>query len=137
MKWATVLLTLFNQLRGKATATVTSEKAKELRNRLLWESVAIALTFLMGYLVSHCTNQVTIRACQDEREALLKQHRQHQAVLDSLHYAVKIALKDQQILQKDEEILLLSQRLRSDSIAHLTELQAIRAINATLKRRQP
>ncbi|MCA0229869.1 MAG: hypothetical protein LCH91_05355 [Bacteroidetes bacterium] len=137
MKWATLLLTLFNQLRGKATATVTSERAKELQNKLLWEAVAIALTFLIGYLVSHCTNQSVLESCQDEREALLKKNSQHQAMLDSLHYAAKIAQKDQQILQKDETILLLQQRLRSDSIAHLSELEAIRAINATLRRRQP
>lgn len=138
MKWVSIVVSLFNQLRGKATATVTSDKAKQLRTRLLWEIVAVLLTFGVGYLVSHYTNKNTLQACQDERAELLKQNSHHQALLDSLHYAAKIAQKDQKILQKDEEILLLYQRLRSDSIAHLTELQAMRAVNAAIKRnRQP
>ena len=138
MKWVSIVVSLWSQFRGKATATVTSEQAKQLRTRLLWEVVAVLLTFGVGYLVSHFSNRVTLQACQDERAVLLRQNSLHQATLDSLHYAAKIALKDQQILQKDENILLLYQRLRSDSIAHLTELQAIRAINAAIKRnRQP
>jgi hypothetical protein len=140
MKWVSIAVSLFNQFRGKATATVTSDKAKQLRTRLLWEIVAVLLTFGVGYLVSHYTNKNTLQACQDERAELLRQNSRHQATLDSLHYAAQIAQKDQQILQKDEEILLLNQRLRSDSIAHLSQLEAMRAVNARIKQarnRQP
>lgn len=136
MKWLGILTTLFNQLRGKATATVNSDQARQLRARLLWEIVVAVLTFGVGYLVSHCTNQSVLETCQDERATLLKQHGQHQALLDSLHFSAKISQKDLQILQKDEEILLLSQRIRSDSIAHLTELEAMRAVNAAIKRKR-
>lgn len=140
MKWLGIVFSLFNQLRGKATATVNSDQARQLRTRLLWEIVAVLLTFGVGYLVSHCTNQSVLESCQDERATLLKQNSQHQALIDSLHFSAKIAQKDQQILQKDEEILLLSQRIRADSIAHLSELEAMRAVNARIKQarnRQP
>lgn len=56
-----------------------------------------------------------------------------QTLLNSLHQAAIIAQKNQTIALKDEKILSLHQRIRSDSIAHLTDLQAIRAINAHLK----
>lgn len=56
-----------------------------------------------------------------------------QNLLDSLHFASSIASKDFTIALQDETILNLRQQIRSDSIAHLTELQAIRAINQYLK----
>lgn len=133
MKWPSLLLSIFKNISTKATATASSHSVREFRSRLLWEVVAVIFSMVIGYLVSHFSNHTTLQACQDERTALLKQHSRHQALLDSLHFAAKIEQKDQQILQKDETILLLSQRIRSDSIAHLTELQAIRAINQHIK----
>ena len=136
MKWLGLVISFFNQLRGKAVTIGTSEPAQKLRTHLIGEAVIGIVTFGVGYLVSHCTNQTTLQTCQDERATLLKQHGQHQALIDSLHFSAKLAQKDQQILQKDEEILLLSQRIRSDSIAHLSELEAMRAINAAIKRKR-
>lgn len=57
------------------------------------------------------------------------------ALLDSLRSITLLAEKDQEIFSQNETILTLRQKLRADSIAHLTELQAIRAINAHLKKR--
>lgn len=135
MKWIGVFISVFNQLRGKAVSISSTPTARELRSHLLGEVVVVVLTFGVGYLVSHCTNQNTLQTCQDERAVLLKQHGQHQALLDSLYFSAKLAQKDLQIFQKDEEILLLSQKLRSDSIAHLSELEAMRAVNKALKQR--
>lgn len=56
------------------------------------------------------------------------------ALLDSLNAITQLAVKDQEILTQNETILTLRQKLRADSIAHLSELQAIRAINAHLKK---
>lgn len=57
-----------------------------------------------------------------------------QRIVDSLRIITQIAVKDHTIAIKDETILNLRQQIRSDSIAHLTELQAIRAINQYLKK---
>lgn len=59
--------------------------------------------------------------------------KREQSLLDSLRNSSSITSKDHTIALQDETILNLRQRLRSDSIAHLTELQAIRAINQYLK----
>lgn len=56
-----------------------------------------------------------------------------QRLLDSLSTITQLASKDHTISIQDETILNLRQQIRSDSIAHLTELQAIRAINQHLK----
>lgn len=62
-----------------------------------------------------------------------KAAKREQSLLDSLHHSSSIASKDHTIALQDETILNLRQRLRSDSIAHFTELEAIRAINQYLK----
>ena len=133
MKWLSLLLNLLPNLRGKAADVAKSEQVKEFSNRVLWEVVAIVISLAIGYLISHFSGKSDLRACQDEREVLLRQNSHHQAVLDSLHYSALLANQNNQLLQKDEEILLLSQRLRADSIAHLSELQAMRAINRIIK----
>lgn len=56
-----------------------------------------------------------------------------QSLIDSLNYHAQLAQHANTISQKDETILSLRQEIRSDSIAHLSELQAVRAINAHLK----
>lgn len=59
-----------------------------------------------------------------------------QRIVDSLSIITQIAVKDHTIAIKDETILNLRQQIRSDSIAHLTELQAIRAINIHLAKKR-
>lgn len=59
-----------------------------------------------------------------------------QLIADSLRIITQIAVKDHTIALKDETILNLRQQIRSDSIAHLTELQAIRAINIHLAKKR-
>lgn len=59
-----------------------------------------------------------------------------QRIADSLRIITQIAVKDHTIAVKDETILNLRQQIRSDSIAHLTELQAIRAINTHLAKKR-
>ncbi|WP_273215592.1 hypothetical protein [Runella zeae] len=60
---------------------------------------------------------------------------QEQRLRDSLNVATQLAQNANTIALKDETILGLQQRIRSDSIAHLSELQAIRAINAHLRKK--
>ena len=140
MNWVTLLFNFFKTSAAasavrKAAATANSDGAREFRSRVLWEIVAVIISIAFGYLISHFTGKTDLRACQDERELLLRQHRQNQIIVDSLRFSRQIATKDYQISQKDEEILLLRQRVRSDSLAHLSELEAIRAINQALRRR--
>lgn len=140
MKWLYLLFSIFKKSAAasavrKAAATANSDGAREFRSRVLWEILAVIISLAIGYLISHFSGKSDLQACQDERQVLLRQNSQHQAVLDSIHYAGAIATKELQILQKDEQILLLRQRLRSDSIAHLSELEAVRAINQALRRR--
>ena len=59
-----------------------------------------------------------------------------QRIADSLRIITQIAVKDHTIAVKDETILNLRQQIRSYSIAHLTELQAIRAINTHLAKKR-
>jgi len=78
---------------------------------------------------------VVIQGRQISRYQQLAQQavKREQSLLDSLHNSSSIASKDHTIALQDETILNLRQRLRSDSITHLTELEAIRAINQYLK----
>jgi type II secretory pathway pseudopilin PulG len=52
-----------------------------------------------------------------------------QSSLDSVRMAGLLAGKDNQIADYRDSVLQLKTRIASDSIAHLSQLQAIRAIN--------
>ncbi|MBO9640534.1 MAG: hypothetical protein J7576_20355 [Siphonobacter aquaeclarae] len=105
------------------------------QNRFLGEILAAVLGTLLGWAINHFTSSASLEACRDEREKLLAQHARTQAVIDSVRFAAVLASKDKQILQLHETILFERQKAASDSIRHLSELDAIRAINAYISAR--
>ncbi|MVM39481.1 hypothetical protein GO730_20955 [Spirosoma sp. HMF3257] len=97
--------------------------------RFGWEVALAAILAGVSWGVGYFLNNNTLQACQDERTVLLKQTRQLQAEVDKIHYEGLLSAKDLQISAKDEKILELNRKIASDSIQHLSELDAIRAIN--------
>lgn len=105
--------------------------------RFAWELAAAGMLAAVGWFVGYWLNEGTLQACQDERTELLRQNAAGQAILDSVKFAGIIAGKDLVISKKDEAILVLQQKIKSDSIAHLSDLDAIWSINDYVENRKP
>lgn len=102
--------------------------------RFVWELALAAALAGISWALGYFLNNGTLQACQDERTVLLKQSRQYQAAMDQLKYEGQLAAKDQVINGKNEEILALKQKASSDSILHLSDLEAVRAINQYIQK---
>lgn len=125
-----IIRPLLSWFRAKTNSAPTDAPPDAPRTKWILPTVTYVLTLItgiyLGTLLCHPQlrryHQLTITAQNREK-----------ALLDSLRSITQLAEKDQEISVQNETILTLRQRLRSDSIAHLTELQAIRAINQHLK----
>lgn len=118
------------QAAEKALTTATELKAELKFKKWILPVFTYALTLCTGIIIGALVSKMQIhRAQQLDVAAALRE----QSLLDSLQNATQLAQTANIISQKDETILHLRQQLRSDSIAHLSELEAIRAINAHLK----
>ncbi|RAJ94204.1 hypothetical protein LX87_04089 [Larkinella arboricola] len=97
--------------------------------RFVWEIVVAVVLSVVGWGISELLNSQTLQTCQDERAVLLKQSARSQAIMDSIVYEGLLAIKQRELSEKDAQILDLKQKIVSDSIQHLTDLEAVRAIN--------
>jgi hypothetical protein len=101
--------------------------------RFAWEVVAAVFLSVVGWGISELLTSQKLAGCQDERAVLLKQSTRNQAILDSIVYEGLLAIKKLEISEKDAQILDLKQKIASDSIQHLTDLQAVRTINQYIR----
>lgn len=105
--------------------------------RFVAEVVVALISYGVGYGINQLTNQATLQACQDERTELLRQNADKIAAQEAVKYAGIIAGLQTKITEANEKYLLQKQQNASDSIQHLTELEAVRAINQYITGHQP
>lgn len=105
--------------------------------RFVAEVVVAVISYGVGYGINQLTNQATLQACQDERTELLRQNADKIAAQEAVKYAGIIAGLQTKITEANEKYLLQKQQNASDSIQHLTELEAVRAINRYITGQQP
>ncbi|WP_421830221.1 hypothetical protein [Larkinella sp.] len=98
------------------------------RKRFLWELVVGALVWAVGFALSWLTSQSSLQTCQDERTALLRENSRRQALFDSIQYAGQLAHGQQIISTQQQRIHDLQEKMVRDSLQHLSELDALRAI---------
>ncbi|QHV97946.1 hypothetical protein [Spirosoma endbachense] len=101
--------------------------------RFVWEVAVAGVLASVSWGVGYFLNNRTLQSCQDEREVLLKQASEFQRVNDQLLYEGLLSAKDILISEKDDEILALKRKVASDSIQHMSDIDAIRAINQYIK----
>lgn len=87
-----------------------------------------------GYGVAWYRGKQALSTCQTEANALLKQQLQAQALTDSVKFADRLAAKDRQLLTQYAITLSFQEKVARDSVQHLSELQALRAVNAYIER---
>lgn len=127
-----IIRPLLNWLQTKTNSTTPVKHHDVQRPSWILPTITYVFTLATGVWIGTLIQQPHIHRYQ--QLATTAQNRE-KVLLDSLSAITQLAVKDQQILTQNETILSLRQKLRADSIAHLTELQAIRAINAHLKKR--
>ncbi|MGM9510197.1 hypothetical protein ACS5NO_20850 [Larkinella sp. GY13] len=98
------------------------------RKRFLWELVVGGLVWAVGFALSWLTSQSSLQTCQDERTALLRENSRRQALFDSIQYAGQLAQGQQIISTQQQRIHDLQEKMVRDSLQHLSELDALRAI---------
>ncbi len=105
------------------------------RRLLFWGCIiAFVLGIAGGSIITHNITSSTLerrheKALQTARDSA----RILQAQFDQIQFAGSLAAKELQITQQKDENLTLQARIRSDSIQHLSDLQAVRGINAYIK----
>lgn len=97
--------------------------------RFIWEVASVAFFASIGWGVNYVLNHWSHQVCQEEAEAMKQQWLLQQAEMDRIAYEGQLAEKDQLISYKDGEINDLRRKVASDSIIHLSDLAAVRAIN--------
>ena len=107
------------------------------RQRFVWEIAIAVLVWGVGYGLSWFMNRQTLQTCQDERTVLLRQNANAQALIDSVRWAGRMAQKDLIISQKEQQYHDLREKMARDSVQHLSDLDAIRAINNYLHTKRP
>ncbi len=104
------------------------------RKRFVWELVIAVCVWLVGYGLSSISNRATLQNCQDERTELLRVNAQNQAMVDSVFWTGRLAHSQQIIHQKEQENHDLREKMARDSVQHLSELDAVRAINEYIQK---
>lgn len=105
------------------------------RKLLFWCClIALVIGLATGNIITH---SVTSKSLNRRHEKALQAARDSaktlQAHLDQVQLAGIIAAKDNQITQQKDENLTLQARIKSDSIQHLSDLEAVRGINRYIK----
>ncbi|MDR6195934.1 hypothetical protein [Siphonobacter sp. SORGH_AS_0500] len=108
---------------------------KSNKTRFFVEIALAVCSAGISWGVTKLTSGKDLKACQDERLAMLEEARHNQATIEAIKYAGIISNLQTQITQANEKNLLQRQKNASDTIRRLSELEAMRAINAHI--RQP
>lgn len=101
--------------------------------RFVWEVAIAVFLSTVSWGVTHLLNQKSNQVCQDEAEAMKKEWLLQQAAMDKLAYERVIAEKEFEISQKEQDINDLREKMASDSIKRMSDLDAVRAINTYIK----
>lgn len=94
--------------------------------RLLGQILGMLIALGIGWSVEYLRST---RPLSRQNTQFRQQLTQANALLDSITYQGRLASQGQLLRQKDEQILRLQENAKRDSLRHLSDLDAIRAIN--------
>ncbi|OZI08226.1 hypothetical protein BWI93_10185 [Siphonobacter sp. BAB-5385] len=105
------------------------------RKLLFWCCLITLVTGLaIGTIVTHSVTSKSLKRRHEKAmQAARDSARILQAQFDKIQFAGSLAAKELQITHQKDENLTLQARIKSDSIQHLSDLEAVRGINRYIK----